>query len=84
LDFGPPGRSWRETAEKRDRESLIRDLLFGRYGDRVRIVAFNAAVGWSRGSRDVTVDTPTSCADAVFEQDEIAESIVQFIEANRR
>ena len=43
------GRVYRETDEERaDRETLIRDLIAGRYGQPVRIVAFNTAQGWCR------------------------------------
>jgi hypothetical protein len=43
------GRAFRETDdEDTDRETLIRDLLDGRYGHPVRIVSFNTAEGWSR------------------------------------
>jgi hypothetical protein len=54
-DFGEPiGRCWRETDEDRsDRETLISDLLDGHYSDPVKVVAFNAAEGWSR---DVSVE----------------------------
>ena len=43
------GRVYRETDEERaDRETMIRDLIAGRYGQPVRIVAFNTAQGWCR------------------------------------
>jgi hypothetical protein len=42
------GRAWPETDDEDDRETLIRDLLDGQYGDPVRIVSFNTAEGWSR------------------------------------
>ena len=42
------GRALRETADKDDRETLIRDLLDGRYGHPARIVSFNTTEGWSR------------------------------------
>ena len=42
------GRTWPETDDEDDRETLIRDLLDGQYGHPVRIVSFNTAEGWSR------------------------------------
>jgi hypothetical protein len=42
------GRALPETDDEDDRETLIRDLLDGQYGDPVRIVSFNTAEGWSR------------------------------------
>ena len=40
------GRVYRETDEERaHRETMIRDLIAGRYGQPVRIVAFNTAQG---------------------------------------
>src|SRR5579872_2352462 len=54
-DFGGMlGHAWRETdANGTDRETLIHDLLDGRYNYPIRIIAFNTAEGWSR---DVTVE----------------------------
>jgi len=81
-DFGSLGRSWRETDEEdADRETLIRDLFSGEYTDPVRIVAFNTAQGWSR---DVTVDIADEVRRRRAEQDEISESVLAFLEANRR
>jgi hypothetical protein len=81
-DFGPLGRSWRETDEEdADRETMIRDLFSGEYTDPVRIVAFNTAQGWSR---DVTVDIADEVRRRCAEQGEISESVLAFLEANRR
>jgi hypothetical protein len=84
-DFGGRiGRAWRETDEQAtDRETLIRDLLAGEYGNPVRIVAFNTAEGWSR---DVTVDVADEVRRRYVEiYDEVPESILAFLEAaNRR
>ena len=54
-DFGGRlGRVWRETDEANtDRAAVIRGLLEGQYANPVRVIAFNAAEGWSR---DVTDD----------------------------
>ncbi|MBR0698212.1 hypothetical protein JQ553_33890 [Bradyrhizobium lablabi] len=42
------GAAFRETDEGLDYPTLIKDLLSGQYDDVLRIVAFNAAEGWSR------------------------------------
>jgi hypothetical protein len=53
-DFGSHGRAWRETdVEITDLETVIVDLLEGRYKNPVRVVGFNTAEGWSE---DVSVD----------------------------
>jgi hypothetical protein len=81
-DFGRLGRTWRETDENAtDRETLIRDLVEGEFINPVRIVAFNTAEGWCR---DVTVDIAEELHRRLVEYGEIAESAIQFMEANRR
>jgi len=81
-DFGPMGRSWRETDENgADRETLIRDLVEDQYSRPIRIVAFNTAEGWSR---DVTVDVADELRRRYVEFGEVSESILEFLEANRR
>ena len=81
-DFGPLGRAWRETAEAgASRATLVRNLLDGHYEDPVRIVAFNTVEGWSR---DVTVEIADEVRRRCAEQDEISESVLAFLEANRR
>jgi len=81
-DFGPMGRSWRETDENgADRETLIRDLVEDQYSRPIRIVAFNTAEGWSR---DVTVDIADELRRRYVEFGEVSESILEFLEANRR
>lgn len=53
-DFGPIGRSYRETDVGRaDLEAIIMDMLEGRYTNPVRVVGFNTAAGWSQ---DVSAD----------------------------
>ena len=47
---------WPETDDEDDRETLIRDLLDGQYGDPVRIVSFNTAEGWSRDVSEELAD----------------------------
>ena len=81
-DFGPIGCSWRETdADNADRATLIRDLVEGQYSHPVRIVAFNTAEGWSR---DVTIDIADELRRRYVEYGEVPNSILEFIEANRR
>jgi len=53
-DFGPVGRSYRETdAERADLEAVIMGMLEGQYSNPVRVIGFNTAEGWSR---DVSAD----------------------------
>jgi hypothetical protein len=48
-DYGPVGRSFRETdATKADRETTRQDLYSGQFNDPVRVIAFNTREGWSR------------------------------------
>ena len=81
-DFGRMGCAWRETdVENADREMLIRDLVDGQYSRPVRIVAFNTTEGWSR---DVTVDIADELRRRYVEFGELPESILDFMDANRR
>ena len=81
-DFGRMGCAWRETdVENADREMLIRDLVDGQYSRPVRIVAFNTTEGWSR---DVTVDIADELRRRYVVFDEVPDSILAFMEANRR
>jgi hypothetical protein len=81
-DFSRIGCSWRETdADKADRETLIRDLVEGQYGHPVRIVAFNTAEGWSR---DVTMEIADELRRRYVEFGEVPNSILDFMETNRR
>jgi hypothetical protein len=53
-DFGPIGRSYRETdLDRADLEAVIMGMLEGQYQNPVRVVGFNTAEGWSR---DVSAD----------------------------
>jgi hypothetical protein len=81
-DFGRIGCAWRETdVDNADRETLIRDLVEGQYSHPVRIVAFNTAEGWSR---DVTIDIADELRRRYVEFGEAPDSILDFIDANRR
>ena len=63
-DFGALGRSWREIDEaETDRETVIISLLDGQYSNPVRVIAFNAAEGWSRDvSEDIADEMARRCA----------------------
>ena len=53
-DFGPIGRSYRETdADRADLETVIMGMLEGQFENPVRVVAFNTSEGWSQ---DVSLD----------------------------
>jgi len=81
-DFGRRGCSWRETdADSADRETLIRDLVEGQYLHPVRIVVFNTVEGWSR---DVTVDISDEMRRRYVEFGEVPQSVLDFLDANRR
>ena len=81
-DLGRFGRVWRETAEgDANREMLIHDLMDGQYSRPARIVAFNAAEGWSR---DVTVDIADELRRRFAEYDDVPVSVEEFLELARR
>jgi hypothetical protein len=81
-DFGRLGRAWRETDEAgTSRATLVLNLLDGQYENSVRIIAFNAAEGWSR---DVTVDIADELRRRYVEYDEVPESVLAFLEATNR
>ena len=81
-DFDRIGWCWRETdAESADRETLIRDLVDGQYRHPVRIIAFNTIEGWSR---DVTVDIADELRRRYDEFGEVPETILGFMDDNRR
>ena len=76
------GSWWRNTAVgSADRETLIRDLLDGEYQKPVRIVVFNTSEGWAR---DVTVDIADELRRRYVEFGELPDSVLDFVEANRR
>lgn len=73
------GPAWRETDEDRTSYSIvISDLLSGQYDLPIRVVAFNAAEGWSRdASEDVAQELERRLA---AEDHEISEALQEFIE----
>jgi hypothetical protein len=62
-DFGPNGRSYRETdVETSDLETVLVDLLGGQYNNPIRVVAFNTAEGWSQDvSEDIAQELRRRC-----------------------
>ena len=59
----------------------FRDLVDGQYSKPVRIVAFNFAEGWCR---DVTTEIADELRRRHVEFGEVPDSILGFIETNRR
>ena len=82
-DFGGRlGRAWRETEEEgTERETLIRDLMHGKYVYPARIVAFNTTEGWSR---DVTKDIADELRRRFAEYDEVPAGLQEFVETASR
>jgi hypothetical protein len=58
-----PGSVGRETeVERPDLETIVADLLVGRFNDPVRVIAFNTLEHWSRDiSRDIAAEIQTRC-----------------------
>ncbi|UPK35166.1 hypothetical protein IVB18_45560 [Bradyrhizobium sp. 186] len=82
-DFGDRlGRAWCETAEEDgNRATLLRHLIEGRYMHPARIVAFNTTQGWSR---DVTADIADELRRRFVELEEVAPSMLEFLERAAR
>ena len=80
-DFGGRlGRAWRETDEEgTDRETVIRDLMDGQYGQPAHIVTFNTAE-----ARDVTLDIAYELRRRFAEYDEVPTSVQEFLETASR
>ena len=79
-DYGPIGRSFRETdAAKADRETTLQDLLSGQFHDPVRVIAFNTREGWSRDvSHELAVELQRR---ADIERCELVGTVAAFVEA---
>jgi hypothetical protein len=68
-DFGQHARGFVKTdAAEADRETIIRNLISGRYTAPLRVIAFNTAEGWSR---DVSEDVANEVLDRAFDADEM-------------
>lgn len=67
-DFGELGRAFVETdITESDRDTIVRNLLGGRYGNALRVVAFNTVEGWSR---DVSEEIASEILERVYDADE--------------
>src|SRR3954454_24138559 len=79
-DFGPIGRVWSEiNVEDTDFETVITNLLDGRFSNPIRVVAFNIAEGWSRDVSDVVaLELRVRCTD---QDHELPESLERFVQA---
>jgi hypothetical protein len=62
------GAAFRETDERIDYPTLIRNLLSGEYSQVLRIVAFNPSEGWSRdASEDIARELESRVSSEGFE-----------------
>src|SRR5450755_1256146 len=73
------GLAYVETAPaESDRETIIRNFLSGQYSNALRVVAFNAAEGWSR---DASEDIACEVLERVFDADDnLLEGTKRFID----
>src|SRR5450755_695836 len=73
------GLAYVETAPaESDRETIIRNFLSGQYANALRVVAFNAAEGWSR---DVSEDIAGEVLERAFDADDnLLEGTKRFID----
>jgi hypothetical protein len=68
LNDYPTGLAYVETAlDESDLETIIRNFIAGEYDSAPRVVAFNAAEGWSR---DVSEDIAGEIIDRASDADE--------------
>jgi hypothetical protein len=77
------GTVWREVdAESTDYETVIKDLLSGKYSNPVRVISFNVFEGWSRDvSSEVAEDLQLRCH---LEKKEVPRSLWAFVESHGR
>ena len=82
VDCFSNGTVYRETeVEKTDLETVISDLLTGRYNSPVRVVAFNTLEHWSEDvSADIAAELQTRCDIAGVL---VPEHVRDFVEAHR-
>ena len=78
-DFGPIGGAWSEiNVEDTDFETVITNLLDGRFSNPISVVAFNTAEGWSRDISDVVaMELRVRCSS---QGRELPEFLQQFVE----
>ena len=81
-DFGELGSAYVEADEtEADESTIVSNIIEGTYSNPLRVVAFNTHEGWSR---DVTVDIADELRRRYVEFGEVPDSILEFLEANRR
>jgi hypothetical protein len=78
-DFGPRGRSWRETnIESADLEATVMDLLEAQYNNPVRVIAFDTAEKWSEDvSEDIAAELRRRCD---LQMRDVPSSIADFVD----
>jgi hypothetical protein len=78
-EFGELGRAYVETYEAQaDENSVIENILSGRYSNPLRVVAFNTVEGWAR---DVTEDVAIAVLSrARSEHRSIGKRVREFLE----
>ena len=78
-DFGPIGRAWSEIdVEDTDFETVITNLLDGRFSNPISVVAFNTAEGWSRDvSEEVAQILTQRCAE---QRRDLVSSVQEFVD----
>jgi len=81
--FSVRGSVYRETeTERADVESIVVDLMTGRFNNPVRVIAFNTLEHWSKDvSREIAVEIQTRCD---MESVAVPEHIKDFIESCAR
>jgi hypothetical protein len=73
------GLAYVETAaDEADRETVIRNFLSGQYSNALRVIAFNAAEGWSQ---DVSEDIVSELLERAIDGDDaLSEATKRFID----
>jgi hypothetical protein len=73
------GLAYVETAlDEADLETIIRNFIAGEYDNALRVVAFNAAEGWSK---DVSEDVAGEIIDRAYDADEtLTEGTKRFVD----
>jgi hypothetical protein len=77
VEAGPERRSRQTAVERSDLESIITDLMSGRFGNPVGILAFNTLEHWTDDlSKDVAREIQCRCD---IEGDKIPDHLVDFV-----
>ena len=78
--IGVNGAAHEIELERPDRETVLADLLAGKFSAPARVIAFNTLEHWSRDiSRDVAEEIRTLCD---IEGHPVPEDIIDFVEAH--